>query len=195
MIRSRVQAWQVAIALLASWGLAACGPAEGAPETAAEPDPASQRSPAAARFDNDRERPGELRPLPEDAVTGKDADHDHIRDDVAAFIDAEYGHDELARLGARQLARAYQHGLAYGGEKDTAIAAAHESGRAIRCLFEHVDDDVAGDMVGELEARTVDNEERLAAYRAQQRNLSGAYFPDVRDAQAGCRFDTRGLVR
>jgi len=173
--------------------MAACGGASEGPEESSAGDAPASR-PRASGFDNERERPGVLKPLPDNHVLGKDADGDHIRDDIAAYIDATHGDDEAARLGARQLARAFQHALAHGGDRAGAIEAGHESGRAITCLHDLLGSEKAGDIVGELEARTVDTEERFAAYRAMQRNVSGGYFPGGTGAGI-CRFDTSGLRR
>lgn len=172
---------------------AACGAPMRDADLPSDRESPRSAAPAATRFDNGRERLGDLKPLPENEVLGKDADRDHIRDDVADSIDATYGDDEVARLGARQLARALQHGLAHGEDRDLAIEAGHESGRAITCLHEKLDPEKAGDMVSDLEARTVDTEERFAAYRKLQRSVSGAYFPGSH-AGGSCRFDTKGLV-
>jgi hypothetical protein len=170
---------------------AGCGGESHEPEVSpAGSSPSS--APPAARFDNGRERPGDSKPLPENAVLGTDTDRDHIRDDIAAYIDATHGDDEAARLGARQLARSLQHALAHGGDRAGAVEAGYESGRAISCLFELLGSEKAGAIVDELEARTVDTEERFAAYRKMQRNVSGGYFPGGSGAGI-CRFDTRGL--
>jgi len=171
--------------------MAGCGGASDRPEESSARDSPSSPPPA-SRFDNGRERPGVLMPLPQNDVLGTDADRDHIRDDIAAYIDATHGDDEPARLGARQLARAFQHALAHGGDRGGAIEAGHESGRAITCLHDLLGSEKAGGIVGELEARTVDTEERFAAYRMMQRNVSGAYFPGGNGGGI-CRFDTTGL--
>jgi hypothetical protein len=182
---------RIGLAVLVFVRIAGCGGAsERAHESSAGDSPASP--PPASRFDNGRERPGVLEPLPENGVLGEDDDDDHIRDDIAAYIDATHGADEAARLGARQLARALQHALAHGGDRAGAVEAGHESGRAITCLHELLGSERAGVIVGELEARTVDTEERFAAYRRMQRNVSGAYFPGGHGAGI-CRFDTKGL--
>ncbi len=173
--------------------MAGCGAASERPEDSPAAD--SLGSPRHAnQFDDRRERAGDLQPLPQNDVLGKDADVDHIRDDIATYIDATHGHDEAARLGARQLARSLQHALAHGGDRAGAVEAGHESGRAITCLHDLLGSETAGVIVGELEARTVDTEERFAAYRMMQRNVSGAYFPGGNGAGA-CRFDTTGLRR
>lgn len=186
----------VALSLLA----AACGapdPEHPPPRGAqAHADAADDHSTTTTRTrpDNARERLGDLAPLPETSLSGKDADADHIRDDIGEFIDAEYGQRELARLGARQLARGLQHGLVHADDEDAAIEALHETDHAITCLHGVVDVDTAGRIVDELEARTVDTEERFAAYRRLQKRASGMYLRGGNDPPGRCRFDRRGLA-
>lgn len=187
-VRVRRSARYVA-ALCVLWLTACATPVsktQSQPESDAQPD-------TNQGYDNSREH-FDRAPLPQTKLTGKDADADHIRDDVGQYIDAEFGGSELARLGARQLARSFQHGLVYADERDAAYEALHDTTAAIGCMFAHLDHDLASRIVDEIEARTVDTEERFEAYRKLQKQASGGYFPGGNDPASRCGFDTEGLA-
>jgi hypothetical protein len=184
------------LSLQALLWLSACAsqpkPESDGPQPDAATSTGARTSAAPRRFDNSRERLGDLEPLPETSVSGEDADGDHIRDDVAAFIDAEYGNDERKRLMARQYARSVQHGLLYAGDEDRAFEAAHEGSRALRCLNQQLGVRAAEPIWQEVQARTIDTEERLRAHARLQGTLSGGYFPEPRGVV--CAFDMEGLA-
>jgi hypothetical protein len=146
------------------------------------------------KLDNSRERALNLEPLPQSTVAGPDTDHDHIRDDVAAFIDQTWGGNERKRLSARQFARSVQHGLVYANDKERAMEAGDEDSRAIECLYAYYDSKDADAIWREVRARTIDTEERLQAYYKEQNQLGGGYFASAREPNQSCAFDQQGLT-
>ena len=145
----------------------------------------SSTAPAASgapdQGEDEREQLDQLPPLPQNALTGTDADHDHIRDDVAAYIDATYRGDEATRMAARQFARAAEHGLAYARDLDRAQDAGDEMARAIERLYALLPPDDADLVWKELEARTFDDDARLDEWIALQSALSGSYVESAID--------------
>jgi hypothetical protein len=148
----------------------------------------------AKKFDNSREQLGQLEPLHEDSISGPDSDHDHIRDDIASYIDQTWGNSERKRLSARQYARSIEHGLVHAHDKQRALDAGDEDSRAIECLYAYYSPQDANAIWKELQARTVDTEERLAAYFALQDQLGGGYFAGAAEPKRSCAFDQQGLT-
>jgi hypothetical protein len=146
------------------------------------------------KFDNSRERTGALEPLPQDDIAGPDEDHDHIRDDIATFIDQTWGADERKRLSARQYARSLEHGLVYAEDKQRALEAGDEDSRAIECLYAYYTSQDADPIWKELQARTVDTQARLKAYFKLQNQLGGGYFAGAAEPKRSCAFDQQGLT-
>ena len=136
-------------------------------------NPATAQAPG--RDEAERQEIERLPPLPENALTGTDADGDRIRDDVGAYIDATYRDDEATRTAARRFARAAQYGLAYARDPDRAQDAGDEMARAIERLYALLPPDDADAVWKELEARTFDDDLRLDEWVALQGALSGSY--------------------
>jgi len=135
-----------------------------------------------------------LQPLPANAITGEDQDRDHIRDDIARYIDDHYAEREAVRLAARQYARAEQHGLAYARDPDRAQDAGDEITRGIECLFAYLPAEEANAIWKELQARTIDTEERAQEFFALQDALAGGYFASSPERVQSCAFDTTGIA-
>ncbi len=146
------------------------------------------------RDDARRERIEHLEPLPKNAITGEDADHDHIRDDVAEFIEQHYARHAGVRLAARQYARSEQHGLAYARDPDRAQDAGDEITRAIECLYAFESPDEADAIWKELQAQTIDTEERAEEFFALQDALAGGYFESSPERTQSCAFDMTGIA-
>jgi hypothetical protein len=142
-----------------------------------------------------RERIEHLAPLPKNAITGEDADQDHIRDDVAQYIDQQpYARQEGVRLAARQYARAEQHGLAYARDPNRSQDAGDEITRGIECLYAFVPAEEADAIWKELQARTIDTEERAQEFFALQDALAGGYFESSPERVQSCAFDMTGVA-
>lgn len=177
------------------WCVLSCVPkAQPSQQPHAASGTASAKSAKPTRLDNSRERIAKLSQLPANTIAGPDEDRDHIRDDIAQYIDAEYSGDEHKRLAARQYARAEEHELVYADDRDRAFEAASEATRAIECLYAHYAAQTADAVWGEIQARTVDTEERLRAHARFHKAISGGYFEAARDPGASCAFDSRGLA-
>ena len=146
------------------------------------------------RDDARRERIEHLSPLPKNAITGEDADQDHIRDDVAQFIDQHYGEHEGVRLAARQYARGEQHGLAFARDPDRAQDAGDEITRAIECLYAFEPAEEADTIWKELQAQTIDTAERAEEFFALQDALAGGYFESSPERAQSCAFDMTGIA-
>ena len=170
---------------------AGCVP-HGSPDPSSSPRDAGLPS-ANARSAQDREHIAQLAPLPDSALAGEDSNHDHIRDDVERYIDDSYGDRELVRLAARQYARAEQHGVVFAHDPDRAQDAGDEITRAIECLYAFLPADDADAIWKELQARTLDDDDRASAYFALQDALAGGYFASSPERKDGCAFDSTGL--
>jgi hypothetical protein len=144
--------------------------------------------------DTRRERIEHLKPLPKNAITGDDADQDHIRDDVAQYIEQHYAKQAGVRLAARQYARAEQHGLAYARDPDRAQDAGDEITRAIECLYAYLPPEEADAIWKELQARTVDDDARAEEFFALQDTLAGGYFASSPQRAQSCAFDMTGIA-
>jgi hypothetical protein len=154
----------------------------------------SATSEPARTVDNWREQLDKLEPLQEDGISGPDEDHDHIRDDIAAYIDQIWGANERKRLSARQYARSLEHGLVYAEDKQRALEAGDEDSRAIECLYAYYSPQDAAAIWKELQARTVDTQARLEAYFKLQNQLGGGYFAGAEEPKRSCAFDQQGLT-
>ena len=147
------------------------------------------------RTGNARERIEHLEPLPQNAITGTDADNDHIRDDVQQFIERQaYATREPIRLAARQYARAEQHGLAFARDPDRSQDAGDEITRGIECLYAYLPPDDADAVWKELQAQTIDSDERAMEFFALQDALAGGYFESAPERSQACAFDMTGIA-
>jgi hypothetical protein len=169
---------------------AGCVP-RGNPDPSALPD--AGPSSANARSARSREHIEQLAPLPQTPLAGEDANHDHIRDDVERYIDDTYGDRDAVLLAARQYARAEQHGVVFAHDPDRAQDAGDEITRAIECLYAFLSADDADAVWKELQARTLDDDDRAGAYFALQDALAGGYFASSPELKDGCAFDSTGL--
>lgn len=166
--------------------------AEGAPSGSV---PDMGQASADRRTAQARERIEQLEPLPQNAITGSDADNDHIRDDVQQFIERqEYARQEGVRLAARQYARAEQHGLAFARDPDRSQDAGDEITRGIECLYAFESPDAADAIWKELQAQTIDTDERAMEFFALQDALAGGYFESAPERSQACAFDMTGIA-
>lgn len=169
-------------------------PAAGGAEPS-ETKPDAGRVKADPRTARARERIEQLAPLPQNAITGVDDDDDHIRDDVQQYIDQQpYARREGVRLAARQYARAEQHGLAFARDPDRSQDAGDEITRAIECLYAYLPADEADAIWKELQARTLDSDERALEFFALQDALAGGYFESSPERSQACAFDMTGIA-
>jgi hypothetical protein len=182
MIRSHA----IAVLCLLSTGCVPHGPAD---VSNAPPDAGS----ADRRSIESREHLQDLAPLPEGPLSGEDADHDHIRDDVQRYVDDTYRDRELLLLAVRQYARAEQHGVVFANDPDRAQDAGDEIAHAIECLYTATSADEADAIWREIEARTLDDDDRVSAYLALQDALAGGYYESAPDPEDACAFDRTGL--
>jgi len=141
-------------------------------------------------YDNSREH-FDAEPLPKSDVAGTDANNDHIRDDIEAFINQNYSDKEWTRLAARQTARAYQHGLVWADDKTKVRNAGQEHAYALDCLG--VSAENWSEISGEILAQTINTEERLNAYFRKNKNEGGSVTVSAQDEKAACTFITEGL--
>lgn len=161
------------------------------PGTEADAGPA-KTDPRTARA---RERIEQLAPLPQTAITGTDADNDHIRDDVQHYIEEQpYAKREGVRLAARQYARAEQHGLAFARDPDRSQDAGDEITHGIECLYAYLPAEEADAIWKELQARTLDTDDRAMEFFALQDALAGGYFESSPERSQACAFDMTGIT-
>ncbi len=112
-------------------------------------------------------------------LTGTDADKNGIRDDVDAFISLKYSASEPLRKAAQQDARSTQMML-NATTKEQASAAAAAQARAVNCDFASAPNaKVAAKLSRELEALTVNTEERIRAYTQANAYLNHTILPSA----------------
>lgn len=107
------------------------------------------------------------------ALLGEDSDHDGIRDDIKAYVDA-MPESDATKKALQQYSRAFQ-GLISAQNKEES----HEAGvrllDALQCVYAH-DSDNANKVTHELKTRILNTPERLTAYLHATGMLSGMSF-------------------
>jgi hypothetical protein len=84
--------------------------------------------------------------------------------------------------------------LAYARDPDRALDAGDEITRAIECLYAYLPRTEANAIWKELQARTVDTDERAGEYFALQDALAGGYFASSPERAQSCAFDMTGIA-
>ena len=112
-----------------------------------------------------------------DSVAGTDNDLDGIRDDVEAYISANYAGD-AQRAAARQFAKVLQDAMLVDKADLAAVKAiAVRGSRAVNCVYAHFDgmegSKQPSRVVEELRAVSTNTKPRLLAYLAYSKALDG----------------------
>ena len=169
--------WRQALAMALATGLLLAGCSDGAGPAAQTP-PAPEPTPQQriAQLEASGQLP-QLERLP--LLGGIDADDDGVRDDIALHIERTYS-DPVQRRTAMQMARALQATLLVDKRDHLAFREVSDAGdRAIACVRRVA---FAGDanrlegsrLLRELESMTTNTRERLEAYLAYNKAMSGS---------------------
>ena len=169
--------WRQALAMALATGLLLAGCSDGAGPAAQTP-PAPEPTPQQriAQLEASGQLP-QLERLP--LLGGIDADDDGVRDEIALHIERTYS-DPVQRRTAMQMARALQATLLVDKRDHLALREVSDAGdRAIACVRRVA---FAGDanrlegsrLLRELESMTTNTRERLEAYLAYNKAMSGS---------------------
>jgi len=175
------QRWRQGLALLAlctGLALAGCGGGKGAGTSPKTPPPPPEPTPQEkiAQLEASGQLP-QLERLP--IVEGIDADGDGVRDDIADHIRKTYT-DPVQYRAAMQVARALQATLLVDTHDHLALREVSDAGdRAIACVRRVAFVGAANRLEGsrllqELESMTTNTKERLQAYLAYNKAMSGS---------------------
>lgn len=125
-------------------------------------------------------------------IAGIDSDGDGVRDDIQRYIAQTYPDSEKARAVLTQYAKIIQKQILDADSKELSMQHADEGGRVMDCGDYLLDIDVYGKMSDELDAVTLNTDERTKAYFKYDSQLGGEVFSGLPDDEraSGCDFDS-----
>lgn len=125
-----------------------------------------------------------------DSLMGPDVNHDGIRDDVEAYIEAHFAAEPAQRMAARQLAKAVQQSiLIEHPDTETARKAFIVESKAMDCIdvrFPQGTIPKAANVIEEIIAVTTNTKKRLKASMAIDQALGGTVFPLDEEGEEAC---------
>jgi hypothetical protein len=124
-------------------------------------------------------------------LAGVDANRNNVRDDVEIYIATNFSSSQRLRQGLYDFAAASQRAILSTNEQES-MQAASLTGRAMECLEYVAPDDMSWKSVNAVSVNTPD---RLRAWMAHQRRLSGSVLPGrpMREWKTSCTFQPDAL--
>ncbi len=118
---------------------------------------------------------------------GADLDGDGVRDDIQAFINAQFAGDEEQKMSLLRLAAAYRDTLLQADSSEQSLENGELLTHIIECAFSHFgSEEDALEAIRQLEELNTDTIERLQAYEQFSMQLVGASY--TTDGVDSCAF-------
>ncbi len=130
-------------------------------------------------------------------LLGIDSDNDGVRDDIQRWIELNYPNSAKKRMALRQFSKAMNDALANASDNRASINNAYKNDHAQDCTFFVISDgseaslDSAISILRNLEAETLNTEERTNKYLEYDAQLGGEVFSTtpMKHWEKGCEFN------